>query len=134
MNNGFTGGDIEAVIKDVSGQAGSFGGQVRTLTEEVELLTDCRNSIRGTSSCIAGAVFFSSPNEGPGGRWNYTIRADGALQTKIVTDSDTNDAEIYLLPLQHAIDRAISRLGDGTPLREQTEEYPYTSQTQEERP
>ncbi|RMZ79683.1 hypothetical protein DV738_g3253, partial [Chaetothyriales sp. CBS 135597] len=134
VNNGFTGGAIEAVIDHVIEQAGSFGGSIRTLSEEVDLLTECRNSIRGTSRCIAGAVFFSSPDEGPDGRWNYTIRADGSLQTKIVVDSDSNDAEIYLLPLQYAIDRAISTVSNnGTELPEEVQEYIYTSMTAKER-
>ncbi|RMZ89888.1 hypothetical protein DV736_g2866, partial [Chaetothyriales sp. CBS 134916] len=134
VNNGFTGGAIEAVINHVTQQAGSFGGTIQTLTQEVDLLSQCRNSIRGTSKCVAGAVFFSSPDEGPSGHWNYTIRADGALQTKIVVDSRSNDAEIYLLPLQHAIDRAISTLSNnGTQLPEQVQEYIYTSMTAQER-
>ena len=132
VNNGFTGGDIETVIQDVSDQAGSFNGHIRTLKQEADLLTECRNSIRGTSSCIGGIVFFSSPNEGPGGRWNYTLRADGALGSKIVTDKHNNDAEIYLLPLQHAVDRAISGIGNGTRLPPTVEEYPYTSRTQKQ--
>ncbi|RMZ84070.1 hypothetical protein DV737_g1395, partial [Chaetothyriales sp. CBS 132003] len=134
VNSGFTGGAIEAVINHVTQQAGSFDGTIQTLTQEVDLLTQCRNSIRGTSKCVAGAVFFSSPNEGSSGRWNYTIRADGSLQTKIVVDSHSNDAEIYLLPLQHAIDRAISTVGNnGTELPEQVQEYVYTSMTAQER-
>ena len=133
VNNGFTGGDIEAVINEVESQAGSFGGQVQVLDRETELLSVCRNSIRGTSNCIAGAVFYSSPSEGPHGLWNYSLRADAALQSKIVTDSTQNDAEIYLLPLQHAIDQAISGLGNGTALPDDVEEYPYTSETKEQR-
>ena len=64
---------------------------------------------------------------------NYSLRADAALSRKIVTDSDQNDAEIYLLPLQHAIDKAISGLGDGTTIPDDVDEYPYTSMTAEER-
>ena len=133
MNNGFTGGDIEAVINEVGSQAGSFGGELQVLDSETDLLSVCRNSIRGTSNCIAGAVFYSSPSEGPHGLWNYSLRADAALQSKIVTDSTHNDAEIYLLPLQHAIDRAISGLGNGTTLPGDVDEYPYTSMTKEQR-
>ena len=133
MNNGFTGGDIEAVINDVQAQTGSFGGQLEVLDRESDLLSVCRNSIRGTSNCIAGAVFYSSPSEGPDGLWNYSLRADAALQRKIVTDSTQNDPEIYLLPLQHAIDRAISGLGNGTTIPDTIDEYPYTSMTVEQR-
>ncbi|OCT45806.1 ABC transporter domain containing protein [Cladophialophora carrionii] len=137
VNNGFSDGSIQSVIDRVANNTGSFGSQVEILSQEEELLTVCRNSIRGTSTCIAGAVFFSSPSEGEAGRWNYTIRADGGLQTKIMTDSSENDAEIYLLPLQHAIDRAISEVeassDSGRVLPQTAEEYPYTSMTKEER-
>ncbi|EXJ93852.1 hypothetical protein A1O1_02245 [Capronia coronata CBS 617.96] len=137
VNNGFSGGAIASVVDRVASETGAFGGQVEVLSSEEDLLTVCRNSIRGTSTCIAGAVFFSSPTEGEGGRWNYSIRADGGLQNKIVTDSSKNDVEIYILPLQHAIDRAISELevdNDGaTAIPPYVEEYPYTSQTKEQR-
>lgn len=137
MDNGFSGGAIDSVINQVVAETGSFGGRIERLSQEEDLLTTCRNSIRGTSTCIAGAVFFSSPTEGDGGRWNYSIRADGGLATKILTDSSKNDVEIYLLPLQHAIDRAISQVENGsngaTILPEVVEEYPYTSFTKEQR-
>ncbi|KIW92595.1 uncharacterized protein Z519_06442 [Cladophialophora bantiana CBS 173.52] len=137
VNSGFSGGAIQSVIDRVVNDTGSFGGRVEILSQEEELLTVCRNSIRGTSSCIAGAVFFSSPSEGEAARWNYTIRADGGLQSKIVTDSSKNDVEIYLLPLQHAIDRAISQVEadnhGATILPDTADEYPYTSLTKQER-
>lgn len=137
VNNGFSGGAIEAVINRVVDGIGSATAKVEILSEEEGLLTTCRNSIRGTSTCIAGAVFFSSPSEGDAGRWNYSIRADGGLENKIVTDSSKNDVEIYLLPLQHAIDRAISEVETGTNgsalLPDAVQEYPYTSLTKEQR-
>lgn len=137
VDGGFSDGPIDSVINRVVAEAGSFGGRVERLSQEGDLLTTCRNSIRGTSTCIAGAVFFSSPTEGDGGRWNYSIRADGGLARKIVTDSTENDVEIYLLPLQHAIDRAISEEENGnngaTALPEVVQEYPYTSQTKDQR-
>ena len=132
VNNGFEGGDIERVISQVTNPLQDV--QILTLAEEAELRTECRNTILGTSTCIAAAVFFSSPTEGPGGLWNYSIRADGALNRKIVTNSNDNDQQIYILPLQHAIDIAISQ-GDAsaTPLPLETKNYPYTSETQEQR-
>ena len=137
VNNGFSGGPIQTVIDKVVNETGSFGGHVQILSQEEDLLTVCRNSIRGTSTCIAGAVFFSSPSQGDAGRWNYTLRADGGLEDKIVTDSSKNDVEIYLLPLQRAIDRAISEVDAGnetaTALPDTTEEYSYTSLTRQER-
>lgn len=78
------------------------------LSSESELRDTCRSSLRGVSPCIAAAVFYSSPTEGSGGRWNYSIRTDGALGAGIDVDSKTNDQEIYLLPFQHSIDWAIA--------------------------
>ncbi|KAI1622059.1 ABC transporter [Exophiala viscosa] len=137
VNSGYSDGAIQSVINRVVDDVGSAGAKVEILSQEEDLLTTCRNSIRGTSTCIAGAVFFSSPLEGDAGRWNYSIRADGGLETKIVTDSSKNDVEVYLLPFQHAIDRAISQVEAGsngsTLLPEAVQEYPYTSITKEQR-
>lgn len=69
VNGGFTGGHIEQVINSVAAPLRDSGKQIVTLNQEEELLSLCRNSLRGTSTCIAAAVFFSSPSEGPGGRW-----------------------------------------------------------------
>lgn len=136
VDNGFTGGDIEQVINTVAEPARQDGTQVEIISDEGDLATACRSSLRGTSSCIAAAVFFSSPTEGQGNQWNYSLRADGALGSKIVVDSNTNDGEIYVLPLQHAIDFAIAGLGsssDATALPGEVQEYPYTSKTAQQR-
>jgi ATP-binding cassette, subfamily A (ABC1), member 3 len=130
------GGDIEQVINNVAEPARQAGTQVEIISNAGDLSAICRNSLRGTSPCIAAAVFFSSPNEGEGGRWNYSIRADGALGRKIVVDSNTNDVEIYALPLQHAIDFSIAGLNTSSgasPLPSDVREYPYTSLTAEQR-
>jgi ATP-binding cassette subfamily A (ABC1) protein 3 len=136
VNGGFTGGDIEQVIVNVAAPLRDSGKQIVTLNQEEELLSLCRNSLRGTSTCIAAAVFFSSPSEGPGGRWNYSIRADGGLDSKIVTDSTKNDVQIYALPLQHSVDFAIARLNstvDQANLPDEVQQYPYTSETRKQR-
>ncbi|KAL9117183.1 MAG: hypothetical protein Q9187_006284, partial [Circinaria calcarea] len=137
VNNGFNGGDISNVINQIASEARAEGKDVRILDRQDDLLSTCRNSLRGASPCIAGVVFYSSPTEGPGGIWNYTLRADGALGSKIDVTSTQNDQEIYVLPLQHAIDFAIASSNstiDQTTLRSQeVYEYPYTSETQQER-
>jgi ATP-binding cassette, subfamily A (ABC1), member 3 len=111
---------------------------VEIISSKGELDSICRSTLRGTSSCIAAAEFFSSPSEGPQGKWNYSIRADGALGNKIVASATDNDAQIYVLPLQHAVDFAIARNNDTVDesiLRESedVEQYPYTSLTQAQR-
>lgn len=136
VNNGFTGGDIENVINQVVDLARASGKNVQILNQEVELLTTCRNSLRGASHCIAGVVFYSSPSEGPGGIWNYTLRADDALGQKIDVKSTGNDQEIYVIPLQHAIDAAIASrnlTADHPAIPDQVLEYVFTSLTAKER-
>ncbi|KAJ5317694.1 hypothetical protein N7508_002202 [Penicillium antarcticum] len=136
VDNGFTGGDIQRVIDQVAEPARQNGDQVVALTSESDLRETCRTTLRGTSSCIAAAVFYSSPNEGPGGTWNYSIRADGSLGDRINTEKNTNAQEIYLLPLQHSIDRAIIQSDssvDSNGIPDEVMEYPYTSLTQKQR-
>ncbi|KAK5095484.1 hypothetical protein LTS08_008126 [Lithohypha guttulata] len=132
VNNGFSGGAIDAVIAQVTAPLQDV--QLLNLRDELQLREECRNSILGTSSCIAAAVFYSSPTEGNGGIWNYSVRADGALNSKIVTDSNNNDQQVYILPIQHAIDVAISNEdAAATTIPQNAENYPYTSITAEQR-
>jgi ATP-binding cassette subfamily A (ABC1) protein 3 len=136
VNGGLTGGDIQTVIQDVASTVKASGKDVEVVSSETELLTLCRSTLRGTSTCYGAAVFYASPTEGPGGMWNYSLRADGGLGTKIYVTADNNDVEIYLLPLQHAIDFAIashnSTIDQGA-LPNRVYEYPFTSETQQQR-
>ncbi|CAF9920930.1 MAG: hypothetical protein ALECFALPRED_001670 [Alectoria fallacina] len=136
VNNGFTGGDINTVINQVADQVKAEGVTVKILSQQEDLLTICRSSIRGVSSCYGAAVFYGSPTEGPGGIWNYSLRADGGLGDKIDITNANNDQEVYALPLQHAIDFAIATQNttiDQSALPSRVDEYPYTTQTQKER-
>lgn len=121
--------EVTDLINSLSNTVRASGKTPVTLSSEVELLQTCRSSIRGVSNCFAALSFHGSPSNG--GAWNYTIRTDGALGGRIFVNSGTNDAEIYALPLQHAVDSAIAS-ADGTsiPLPQQ---YPYTDSTPEER-
>jgi hypothetical protein len=136
VHNCFTGGDIEKVIDLVAKPAQDEGETVEIVTSPAQLDVICRNTLRATSSCVAAAEFFSSPSEGPQKKWNYSVRADGALGIKIVTTSTNNDAKIYTLPLQHAVDFAIARINttiDQSALPDVVEEYSFTSETQAQR-
>ena len=134
VNNGLAGGDIDRVINAVA--ASATDARISRLTNESELLDVCKSSLRGSTDCYGAIVFQSSPTEGPGGIWNYTLRADGAFGTKIFVNKDTNDAEVYLLPLQRAVDYAIASVNttiDQAALPSTVLEYPYTSLSQAER-
>lgn len=132
----FAGGEIERVIEEVAAPLRNSGVKIQTLKREEELRSACFSTIRGTSKCLGAAVFHSSPSEGANGTWNYTLRADGALGQTFFADSDVNDAQVYTLPFQHAIDFAIARhtnSSNSTALSVPIHEYPFTSKTEEER-
>ncbi|EEH42644.2 uncharacterized protein PADG_07464 [Paracoccidioides brasiliensis Pb18] len=136
VNNGFTEGDIDRVIAKVAQPARANGKKVDILSSTEQLQDSCRSTLRGTSPCIVAAVFFSSPREGYGGIWNYSIRADRALGTKIDVTSSKNDAQILILPFQHAVDWAIASVtgsSNTAQLPEKVMEYSYTSMTEAER-
>ncbi len=79
VKSGHNGGQIEDLIEYLSVSVTTAGKTPQVLDTEGDLLTVCRNSLRGASSCYGAAVFYSSPTEGDAGFWNYTLRADGAL-------------------------------------------------------
>ncbi|KAH6612762.1 hypothetical protein C7974DRAFT_346711 [Boeremia exigua] len=133
VNNGHTGGDIENVIGSLSTRVRDAGLQPITINNEVELLTTCSSSLRGASTCFGAVAFHSSPNEGGGPAWNYTMRADGVLGSQIYVDQEDNDVQIYILPFQRAIDEAIVGLNSSARPIPAIDEFPYTERTQEER-
>ena len=136
VDSGFRGGDIERVITQVGDQVQGAGKTVEVISNESDVVLSCRSSLRGTSNCLAGVVFHSSPTEGPEGSvWNYTMRADVALGRTLVVNRQDNDHELYVLPLQHAIDYAIAGLNDtvDSSALPEVDEYPYSSITAEER-
>ncbi|KAJ6439693.1 ABC transporter [Purpureocillium lavendulum] len=139
ISNGHDGGHIETVLDFIARQTTEYGSpmSVVRLKDERELSSECRSSLRGVTNCYCALVMRSSPNEGRGGIWNYTIRTDAAMwesPVKINVDSANNMEEVYLLPMQRAVDTVIARLnGSNTSPLAQTREMPFTSQTQKER-
>ena len=69
INNGFTGGEIETLIQNLSGPLEAAGAEVHVLPTEDDLVDICASSLSGSSLCYASASFHASPSEGPGGVW-----------------------------------------------------------------
>ncbi|KAI0407227.1 hypothetical protein F4802DRAFT_45445 [Xylaria palmicola] len=138
VNNGLAGGDIDRIIDIVADQVTGAGKDAVKLSDIGDLTSECRSTLRGSSTCFGAVVFNSSPREGSGGIWNYTLRADGVLGSRIFVDEDDNDSQVYTLPLQRAVDSTIADIGasgDGgsRSLPSTTDEYPFTPLTKEER-
>lgn len=129
VNTGHSGGEIDRVIDSVSKIVTDAGKNATKISNEDDLGYVCRSTIRGTSNCYGAVVFYSSPDEGSGGIWNYTLRADGGLGLHFRSDKDNNDPEIYTLPLQHIVDATIA----GSSFPSKVQQYPYTAETEDER-
>ncbi|KAK3303570.1 uncharacterized protein B0T15DRAFT_569095 [Chaetomium strumarium] len=138
VHNGYTGGDIERVIGDLADTVRGAGTNATVLASEDDVPYICRASLRGVTPCYGAVIFHGSPTEGGGGVWNYTLRADASLGAgRINVDRDTNDGQVYMLPMQHAVDSAISRRNNGTDggavaLPAAVDQYPFTTLTQDE--
>lgn len=127
VSNGLS--EADTIIDQLSSTVRSQGLSPVRLQNDNDLLTTCKSSLRGTSACFAAVSFHNTPASG--GSWNYTIRADGSFGTRIYVNKENNDAQIYVLPLQHAVDNAIAaQSGKSLPRPQQ---YAYTSQTTAER-
>ncbi|OLN95975.1 ABC transporter A family member 2 [Colletotrichum chlorophyti] len=145
VNSGFSGGDIDRVIDDLVQSVESAGKTALRRSAIADLGAECKTNLRGVSGCYGAVVFHASPNEGSGDYWNYSIRSDGALRSAVIdVDSDRNDAQVYLLPLQRAVDATIASIQTGSgsgassqlqqsTLPDPVDEYPFTSLTPEER-
>ena len=136
VNNGLSGGLIDQAIDQLAAVGRNAGKEVSLLSDSARLPGVCVSSLRGVSDCYGAVQFWSSPEEGDGGIWNYTIRLDAALGFVVRTGDSDNDQQVYILPLQKAVDTIITTLapGDnGGPLPETINEYPFTDMTQEER-
>ncbi|KAF4978876.1 hypothetical protein FZEAL_4817 [Fusarium zealandicum] len=141
INNGLSGGDIDRVLDNLEDQVKDAAGYVKVVRveDERDLTSECRTSLRGVSSCFGAIVMRSSPEEGSGGIWNYTIYTDGALYeavAKLNVEHHDNHQQVYLIPIQHAIDQTIARINDSSSDSNEVakmEEYPFTSLNQDER-
>ncbi|KAF4556676.1 ABC transporter-like protein 6 [Elsinoe fawcettii] len=124
------GPEVQQIIDDISPTLIAGGVNPVVVDTDDDLLTVCPSTVRGTTRCYAGIRFESTPSNGS--RWSYVLRADGAFRERIYVDRDTNDAQIYVLPVQYAVDNAIAVRSGADPLP-LPDNYLYTSSTPEER-
>jgi ATP-binding cassette subfamily A (ABC1) protein 3 len=112
IDNGMTGGDVGAVINSLSQQVRDAGKIPKQYDSTWALAQDCLTDLKGSAPCYGAIIFLSSPNQGTNesqqGVWNYTIRGQGSSYgSNVDVRSDKNGAEIYLLPLQRALEKEI---------------------------
>jgi hypothetical protein len=126
VNSIASGGDIDKVIQLIAEPVQASGKTVKIFNNYTDLVETCRSTLQGTTKCYGAVIFNSSPKEGPGGIWNYTLKADATFGTNIFVQQTNNDVEIYQLPLQRAVDIAITTVnatGTASALPAQVDEY-----------
>ncbi|KAM3515105.1 hypothetical protein MY11210_001223 [Beauveria gryllotalpidicola] len=140
VNNGHAGGNIDKVLDHVANtvQNADAGVAIVRVSNEREVAGQCRSTLRGVTACFNAIVFRSSPDEGNGAIWNYTIRTDAAFYQepmRIRVDKGDNVEQIYMIPTQHMVDRAIAKIENPSlqdPLTA-VQEKAFTSHTGDER-
>ena len=136
VHNGNTGGDIQAVIDELEISITKAHKNLIVVADEGQIPDICKSHKNGASNCYGAAVFHSSGTEPTQGSvWNYTLRADTSLGNSFNVDSYNNDAQIYLLPFQQAIDQAITKRTPGYAGGDLSMvlQYPYTEKSEEDR-
>jgi ATP-binding cassette subfamily A (ABC1) protein 3 len=130
VNEGSTGGQIVTLIERLATQLTEAGAEVYRISNEDELFDLCPSTLTGLSPCYGAVSFQSSPTEG--GVWAYRARADFGLGLSPYVNSADNDAQIFVLPLVHAIDAEIAAIG-GLLFPLEQYEFPFTYETRQER-
>ncbi|RCI16269.1 hypothetical protein L249_2631, partial [Ophiocordyceps polyrhachis-furcata BCC 54312] len=129
--------NMSRIVHLIEQETKSYRSPVQTIriSDENDLEAYCRGTLRGMTRCFGAVIMRDAP---PTGRWRYTIKTDAVAAmagVKIDVFNDRNFEQVYLLPLQRAVDRAIASIeaGDGPNLLEDDlNELPFTSETQAE--
>jgi ATP-binding cassette subfamily A (ABC1) protein 3 len=131
-------GAVASVIESLSKTVREAGKDARLYATSKDMVQDCAVNTKGSSPCYGGVLFWSSPLEGSDdsarGTWNYTLRGDAKADSgRVDVTKTTNGAEVYMLPLQRALDEEIisrSSSSNTTPLPENVDGIMFTSNSQ----
>lgn len=104
--------------------------QIHVLDSPEEILSLCKENLRGASKCY-GAIEWNSIDDRTKA-YNYTLRGNSGL-SYINVDNHKSSTDIYVLPLQLAVDTAIAEVsGTSSVLTQYTpQSMPYTRNTNE---
>ena len=130
VDNGIHSDDVNAVIADLATPILGNGKTLHRTSDISQLSELCPSSNGGVSNCYGAVAFHSSPGQGPGQIWNYTIYSDSALGKSVDIRSNTNDLQLYQLPFQHAIDSAIASTQLQSQLLDGILQYPFTGESE----
>lgn len=125
VENGMSRDQVGWVVRRLTSTVEAAGMTAVILDSKDDIPAACPADFFGATSCYGAAVFWSSPEAGGSGIWNYTLMVDGALlRDRISLASDENHAEIYVLPFQRHIDSIVTANNSGGYL----EQHPLPSE------
>ncbi|KAF4595523.1 ABC transporter [Ophiocordyceps camponoti-floridani] len=125
--------NMSRVLDVIEDETRSYGSLLQTIriSQETELTSHCRSSLRGVTRCLGAVVMRGAPSFG---HWNYTIRTDAFVASgpqTVQVGRNKNLEQVFVLPLQRAVDSAIAIIEGHGPLTT-ANEWPFTSKTQAE--
>ena len=128
VDNGLTGTDVDQVITNLTSIFSQHGKTVTRSSNDTAITRICAASLQGISQCWSALNLTSSPGSG-GSMWEYTILRDSALGGTPNVNTNTNDAQLYAMPLQVAVDSAIAATNTTAPaLHNNFQQYGFTYQ------
>ena len=122
--------DVQSVTNELISTFKDANKDTHIVRERSDLIHLCPSSSHGVSPCFGAVEFHRSPDQG--GMWRYTLYQDGYISQSMNVLSNTNPIQVYTIPLQHAIDAAISKTTGG-PVLKTVVEYPFTIVTEAEK-
>lgn len=136
VDNGLSNNNVDQVIDALTDQVNRAGKTAHRVGSTQEMSRICSVSFQGTTSCYGAVVFESAPAEDNNSAWRYSLRGDGAFARSFDMEDDDNHPQVYVLPLQRAVDAEIARLNSSdidTGFFNTMEELIFTNQTESER-
>jgi len=127
ISNSSLGSDVQPVIDRLLEPLSDISHRIVHLDNLTQMDEHCTVNLRGSSNCHAAIAFQDSPlTKGGTGNWSYAIILDPTVSDDwpINPFSHDNNVDKFHLPLQLAVDNAITKSTDVP------EVYTYTSITQ----
>ncbi|PFH59356.1 hypothetical protein XA68_12485 [Ophiocordyceps unilateralis] len=139
--------NMSRLLDIITEETQSYRSPIRTvrISTESDLASHCRSTLRGVTRCLGAVVMRGAPPAGP---WNYTIRTDALVASGsqlIKVQEGRNVEQVFVLPLQRAVDSAIATIEAGSDADNNNNnnnnnnnplgvanEWPFTSRTQAE--
>lgn len=121
--------DVDRAIKNFTSSLKQ--DLIKIIHNEDDISKTCIADVRGVSNCFASVTFVNSTESSKGaanGSWTYNIRVDPSKQESSGIESHSTTAEKITLPLNMAINNAITGRNDRPKVAGYTQSDQYNSE------